>query len=193
MTTTPPSMSTVGTTPRRTARASPPRRPGGRRAEIPGRGRCRARRPAEGRAAESTTRSPRRSLLIEPVGAVGLLGMEDGAPRSDPAPVRSGISAKARSQIPLWTPGAAHGERPGDAAAGRPRWSGTVPGANRAGGTSVWIWTVTSPRRPWGLPIRATRTPPGHPRRGTTGPKLHRTFTRRRPFRRRRRAQPGGT
>src|SRR6478609_9212386 len=34
----------------------------------------------------------------------------------------------------------------------------TVPTAKRVSGSSVCSWTVTSPRRPWGLPMRARTT-----------------------------------
>ena len=82
--------------------------------------------------------------------------MNRRVPRSDSAPVRSGISSKPSSQV-CWCSRAVRRVRargtpdPGAASVAK-----TAPGANRASGSSVWVCTVTSPRRPCGLPMRAT-------------------------------------
>jgi hypothetical protein len=93
--------------------------------------------------AGSTTVRPRSCSSVNTsssssAGRVASPSMTRRVPRSDSAPVRSGISSNATSQMPLCLVGR------------------TVPTANRPAGSSVCSCTVTSPRMPCGLPIRAT-------------------------------------
>ena len=84
--------------------------------------------------------------------------MTSRVPRSDSAPVRSGICSNPSSQTPWWTRVDRMVSVRGTPVPA-PAWVAMVdPTANRVSGSSVWSWTVTSPRSPCGLPIRATTT-----------------------------------
>ena len=165
MTTRPPSTSTSGTiaSTNGTSASPPParrddeqvlggagsRRPRDLADPVPVGGRRRA-----GRRARPRTRPPRRRRARRAATSASRR-----VPRSDSAPVRSGISSKPSSQTPWWTRVAAHGQRAGARRTRpSPRSRRRHRSANRRSGSSVCSWTVTSPRRPCGLPMRATRS-----------------------------------
>src|SRR6185436_15249546 len=79
-------------------------------------------------------------------------------PRSSSAPVRSSVCSKPNSRMPLWS--RALRSTSGPAATGSV--TKVAPGTKRSSGAPVKTCTVTSPRSPCALPMRATTTCTGH-------------------------------
>ena len=157
-TTNPPATSTVGTIAATNGTsASPRRRAGGRRAgpgpragrRSPRPGTCRRRGARSGRPAGGRRRSP------GPRSRAGRRRRPGARCCAAPRPPRGSSTPSIRSsRVPLCqcTPAIVSGPRAAGSVAN------TAPGTKRRSGSSVRTSTVTSPRTPWGRPMRPTTT-----------------------------------
>ena len=80
------------------------------------------------------------------------VSMKSLAPRISSAALRSATSSKPSKRMSLFQRALRTVNGPEEAGS----TTNSVPATNRSAGASVSTWTVTSPRMPWGLPIRAT-------------------------------------
>src|SRR3954454_5711120 len=156
MTTRPPATSTSGT--RAATNGTSPSRPSARRMTSRswvGRASSPTTFPT-GSPATVTTLSPTRSFSYQASSSstASSLSTSRRTPRRPSAAVRSRAEANPSSRVPLWsrTVASCSGPAAGGSVENR------APATNRSCGASVRTSMVTSPRRPWALPIRATTT-----------------------------------
>ena len=119
---------------------------------------------AERGAVEVVRRQPDQLVVVELVGVLGrLVGRDRGVQQDARAPPRRRCGPGSPRSAPAASTSASGGSprsavRRVVADPDGASTSSTEPGANRRSGSSVRTLMVTSPRRPWALPIRPTRT-----------------------------------